>query len=35
MFEALVREMSNATRVEREDIYTNEMEVPVWLSQLR
>lgn len=35
MFEALVREMSNATRVEREDIYTNEMEVPVWLSQAK
>lgn len=32
MFEALVREMNNATRIERENIYTNKEEVPAWLS---
>jgi SNF2 family DNA or RNA helicase len=31
MFEALVREMNNATRVERTNIYTKEMEAPQWL----
>jgi len=35
MFAALVREMSNATRVEREDIYTKETEIPSWLSQAK
>ena len=31
MFEALVREMNQAKRVERENIYTNEMELRSWL----
>ena len=31
MFQSLVREMQNAERVERVNIYTNEMEVPSWL----
>ncbi len=31
MFNALVREMSNAVRIERENFYTNAMEVPQWL----
>lgn len=31
MFEAVVREMNQATRVERGDEYTNRMEVPTWL----
>ncbi len=31
MFEALVREMHNAARVEREDVYTKPIEVPGWL----
>lgn len=31
MFEALVREMNNATRVERENLYVNDMETPTWL----
>jgi hypothetical protein len=31
MFAALVREMNNATRVERTNIYTKEMEKPSWL----
>jgi superfamily II DNA or RNA helicase len=31
MFTALVAEMNQATRVEREDIYTNQMEAPAWL----
>jgi hypothetical protein len=32
MFDALVREMSSATRVERENPYTQKPEVPTWLS---
>ena len=32
MFTALVREMSEATRIERENVYTKTMEVPRWLS---
>jgi hypothetical protein len=31
MFDALVREMSRSERVERPNLYTNEMEVPRWL----
>lgn len=31
MFDALVREMSQATRIERQNIYTNNLEVPSWL----
>lgn len=32
MFTALVREMNQATRVERENLYTKPVEVPSWLS---
>jgi len=35
MFAALVREMTNATRVERGDSYTNKTEVPGWLCETR
>jgi hypothetical protein len=31
MFEALVREMGQATRIERTDEYTKDAEVPSWL----
>lgn len=31
MFEALVREMSRSTRIERENLYVNEMRKPQWL----
>jgi superfamily II DNA or RNA helicase len=31
MFEAVVREMNQATSVARQDIYTNQIEVPSWL----
>lgn len=31
MFDALVHEMADATRVEREDIYTKKVRVPEWL----
>jgi superfamily II DNA/RNA helicase len=31
MFEALVREMKDAEKIERPNIYTNEIEVPQWL----
>jgi len=31
MFTALVREMNNATRIERQNIYVNPMEKPAWL----
>lgn len=31
MFTALVREMNSATRIERSNIYTKQMEVPSWL----
>jgi hypothetical protein len=30
-----VREMNNATRVERENVYTKKVEVPGWLSQAK
>jgi hypothetical protein len=33
MFEALVREMHGAERVERSNLYTNRTEVPSWLSK--
>lgn len=33
MFDVLVREMNAGIRVERDNIYTNPMEVPSWLSQ--
>ena len=33
MFHALVREMTRATKVERENIYTKPVEAPAWLSQ--
>lgn len=32
MFDALVRQMQNATRIERENIYGNPLEKPTWLS---
>jgi hypothetical protein len=32
MFEMIVKEMQQATRVTRPDIYTNKIEVPSWLS---
>jgi hypothetical protein len=32
MFEALVREMNHATRIERENLYVNTAEIPSWLS---
>jgi len=31
MFEVLVKEMTNAQKVERKDIYTKKVEVPTWL----
>lgn len=31
MFSAVVKEMNNATRIDRENLYTNRMEVPSWL----
>jgi len=31
MFEALVRQMNGAQRIERKNIYTNQTEVPTWL----
>jgi hypothetical protein len=31
MFTAVVREMTNAVRVERENRYTNPTETPAWL----
>jgi len=31
MFEVLVKEMTNAQKVERKDIYTKKVEVPAWL----
>jgi superfamily II DNA or RNA helicase len=31
MFEVLVKEMTNAEKVERKDIYTKKVEVPAWL----
>lgn len=35
MFTALVREMNNATRIERDNSYTKKAEVPSWLSQAK
>lgn len=32
MFDALIKEMTRATKIERENIYTNKTEVPAWLS---
>jgi len=31
MFDSIIREMQNSRRVERENLYTNEMELPSWL----
>jgi len=31
MFDALVREMNQSTKIERENVYTKTMEVPKWL----
>jgi hypothetical protein len=30
MFDALIREMNNAQRIERENLYTRKVEVPRW-----
>lgn len=35
MFDALIREMQNATSVERPNIYTKGLELPAWLSQTK
>lgn len=32
MFDALIREMNNATQITQDDLYTNESELPSWLS---
>lgn len=34
MFEAIIREMTDAVRIERENLYTNRMEIPGWLSSI-
>ena len=33
MFAKITAEMNNATRVKKQNIYSNDMELPSWLSQ--